>query len=149
MYEYLTSLFITSLRSISRIRSRIHFPNLDLYFSLEVFSTELIHITINAITPKMTTPEEQALDNFTRINLKSFYTWDEWEQGKRNKIIQMHDLEMFGKPIDAPKNSNILIIHWKYDIKRYGTCIARQCCYGSKRAAHMLRELTLTYCSCL
>ena len=31
--------------------------------------------------------------------------WDKWEKGERNQLNQMYDLGIFGKPIDAPKNS--------------------------------------------
>ena len=80
------SLDITPPIAIPRIQSKSHFPNLDIYFSPEEFPTEFISITINDIQSKVTTPEEQSLVHFNRINLKILYTWYEWEQGERNKI---------------------------------------------------------------
>ena len=77
---------ITSLRGISRIRANIQFPYMDIFFSPYNLPGGLIHITINDIQSKVTTPEEQSLVHFNRINLKILYTWYEWEQGERNKI---------------------------------------------------------------
>ena len=61
----------------------------------------------------------------------------------------MYYLGVLGKPIDYPNNSIFLIPHWQYYIKRNGTRRDRQCCYGSKRAATMLIDLTLAYISCI
>ena len=81
--------------------------------------------------------------------MKRLSTWDEWGKSERNKLNQMHDLVMFGKPIDAPKNSIVLRPHWQYSIKRNGTCRSRQCCGGSKIYSPIFIELTLTYISCV
>ena len=72
---------ITSLRSISCIREKSHFPNLDISFSTEYFPTELIHLAINSIQFKVTTPKKQALGCFTKRNLNRLYTWVEWGIG--------------------------------------------------------------------
>ena len=77
MYVQVTSLNITSLRAISSIRENSNFTNLDISFSSEDFPTELIHLTIHVIQSKATNPEEQALGNLTRINLKRLSMWDE------------------------------------------------------------------------
>ena len=77
MDAHFISLDITSLREISCIREKRQFTNLDIYFYLEDFPTALIHLTINAIQPKATTPEDQDLGNSNRSNLKRLYTWDE------------------------------------------------------------------------
>ena len=66
MYVYVTYLDITSLRAISHIPEKSHFPNLGISLSHEDFTTGLVHITINAIQYKVTTPEEQDLVNFTK-----------------------------------------------------------------------------------
>ena len=80
----------------------------------------MIHLTINAIQYKANTPEEQDLGQFTRININKLSMWDELEQGEIKQPNQMHDLGMFGKPIDAPNNAIVLIHHLKYDINRNG-----------------------------
>ena len=67
---------ITSLISTPRTKEKIHLHNLDLSLSPEGFTTELIHLTINDIKPKANTPEDQALDHFTRRNLKRPTMWD-------------------------------------------------------------------------
>ena len=139
---------ITSLRAISLIQAKIHFSKLYLYFSPECFPTELIHLTINAIQSKATTPGDQALGNLTRINLNRLTMWNEWGKREINKINKMHDLGMFSKPIDAPKNEIVLQSHWKYPIKINGTLKAIQFCDGYKRASPILIELTLDYSSC-
>ena len=95
MDVHVTSLDITSLRAISIIQEEIHFPNLDLYFSPEDFTTELIHLIGNVIQSKATTPKEQALGHFTRRNMKRLYTWYEWEQGEIKLLNQMHELRVF------------------------------------------------------
>ena len=61
----------------------------------------------------------------------------------------MHDLGMFGKPIYDPKNAVFLRPHRRYAIETNGNRGAIQCCYGSKRAAPMVIELTLTNSSCV
>ena len=58
MDVHVPSICITSIIAISHIRAKIHFPNLYLYFSPEYFPAALIHLTINYIQPKATTPEE-------------------------------------------------------------------------------------------
>ena len=78
MDVHVPSIYKTSLRSISCIQSKSYFPNLDISFSPEYLPTELIHITTNSIQTKATTPEEQDLGNFTRINMKILTVWDEW-----------------------------------------------------------------------
>ena len=73
--------------------------------------TKLIHISINDIQYKTTTPEEQDIGHFTRRNMKIPSMWDEWKQGERNKLNHMHDLWMFGKPIDHPNIEIVLRPH--------------------------------------
>ena len=51
---HLPYLDITSLRRISRIQEKSHFPDLGIYLSPEDFPTELIHININSIQSKAT-----------------------------------------------------------------------------------------------
>ena len=99
------SLDINSLRAISRILANNQFPNLDISFSPGYFPTELIHFTTNYIQSKSTTLEDQSLGHFTRRKLKRLYTWYEREQCEINQLNQMHDLGMFGKPIDPPNNA--------------------------------------------
>ena len=77
MDVHVISLDINSLTSIYCIREKIHFTNLDLSLSPEDLRTELIHLTITTIKSKETTPKEQALVNFTGINMKRLSTWDE------------------------------------------------------------------------
>ena len=72
-----TSLDINSLRAITKIQEKSHFPNLDLSISPEYLPTGLIHLTINYIQSKSTTPENQVLGHFTRRNLKILSTWYE------------------------------------------------------------------------
>ena len=121
MYIHVTSLDITSLRYISLIQVNIQFTKLYLSLSSEELPTESINLTINYIQYKANTIDEQDIGNFNRIKLKRLSTWDEYEQGKRKKLNYMHDLGMFGKPIDAPKNAILLRTHCKYAIKRNGT----------------------------
>ena len=78
MDVHFPSIDITSLRVISCIRSKGHFPNLYLSFSPEYFPTELIHITINSIQSNATTTEDQDIVHFARINMNTPTTWDEW-----------------------------------------------------------------------
>ena len=143
--------------SLSRYNStqrHISHPSKDLLyqpglsFSLEYFPAEFIHLAINTTQSKATTTKYQALGRFNRINMKIISTWDECEQGERKQLNQMHDPGMFGKPIDAPKNSIVLRPHRQYYIKIIGTHRARQCCDGSKRAATILVAFTLTHISC-
>ena len=61
----------------------------------------------------------------------------------------MHELGVFGKPIDVPKNAIFLRPHWKYANNRNGTRRYRQLFYGSRRAATVLIQLTLAYSSCV
>ena len=65
--------------------------------------------------------------------------WDEWEQGEINQLNQIHNLWIFGEPLDIPNNTILLIPQWKYSIKRNGNRRSRQYCDVSKRAAHMMR----------
>ena len=81
--------------------------------------------------------------------MKRLSTWDEWGKSERNKLNQMHDLVMFGKPIYAPKSSIVLRPHWQYSIKRNGIRISIQWFDGSKRSAPILRYLALIYSSCV
>ena len=111
---------------IYHIVSNIHFTNLGLSFPPEYFPTELIHLTINAIQSKATTPEEKYLRHFTGINLKRLTTWYEWEQVEINQLNQMHELGIFGKPIYDLNNTIFLRPHWKYYIKRNVNRRARQ-----------------------
>ena len=57
MDVYYLSIDITSLRDISRILSKSHFPNMDLSFYPEDLPTGFIHLTINAIKSKVNTSE--------------------------------------------------------------------------------------------
>ena len=111
MYVHVTSLDITSLRSISCIQSKSHFPNLDLYFYPEDLTTELTHLTINAIQSKATTTEDQDVGHFTRRNLKRLSTWDEWEKSEIKQANNMHDIWMSGKIIESPKNEIVFRPH--------------------------------------
>ena len=79
---------------------------------------------MNSIQYKATTPEDQDLGRFTRRNLKRLSTWDEWEQGVIKQLDQMHDLGMFGKPIDAPNNVIVFRPHWQYAININGNSIS-------------------------
>ena len=81
MDVHVPSLDITSIISVSCIREKIHFTNLDLSFYPEDFRTELIHINTNDNQSKETNPEEQDLCRLTRRNMKRLSPWDEWEQG--------------------------------------------------------------------
>ena len=75
--------------------------------------------------------------------------WDEWKQGKIKELKQMHDTGMCGKPIDPPKNVIFLRTYWQYSININGTIRYRQCYDGSKIASTILRELNLTYSTCV
>ena len=55
MDVHVLSLDINSLRYISCIREKIHFPNLDVSFYHEYFTTELIHLAINDTQYKVNT----------------------------------------------------------------------------------------------
>ena len=114
-------IYITSLRAISHIQSKSHFPNLYIYFSPKYFPVGFIHLTISVIQSRATTPEEQAIGHLNRRNMNRLSMWYEWEQVKRKKTNQMNDLGIFEKPIDAPKNAIVLIPHWQYAINRNGT----------------------------
>ena len=139
------TLDLHSLRCISRLR------NPELSFEEDDISSEMIELAINAIRSSATTPEEQALGFFTRKKLKQMDTWDIWKQGECEQLEQFHDLQMFGQPIvlDDRRYAIILRPHWQYHIKRCGKRRARLCCNGSKRAAPLLHQLTLTYSSCV
>ena len=39
--------------------------------------------------------------------------WDKQEQDERKQLNHVNHMDMFGKPIDAPKNSIILRTHLK------------------------------------
>ena len=80
MDVHVPSLDITSLGSINRIQAKIKFTNMDLSFSHAYFPTKLIHLNINDIQSKETTPEEKDLAHFTIRNMKRLSTWDEWEK---------------------------------------------------------------------
>ena len=133
-----TSIDITSLRTISWIRVNSHFPNLDIPISPDDLPTKIIHLTINAIQSKATTPEEQSLGHFTRRKLNRLSTWDEWWHGEINQLNQMHELGMFGKPINAPNNEIYLRIHWKYAIKTNWNRGTIQCYDGYNRVTPMI-----------
>ena len=138
MDAHFPSIDINQLRYIYQIWSKRHFTKLDISFSSEDLPTELIRLTITANKYNGYNPEEQALVNFTRINLKRHSLWDEWKKCERNQLHQIHDLRMFGKPINVPKNEILLRPHYQYAINRSGTCRARQCCDGYKRSAPKL-----------
>ena len=76
MDVHFPSLDITPLRDIYLIQAKIHFTNLGLYFSLEYFPAEFIHLAINTTQSKATTTKYQALGRFNRINMKIISTWD-------------------------------------------------------------------------
>ena len=126
---------IYSLRAITKLRHP------DISFEEEDISTAEIEVLINAIQSKATTPAEQALGHFTRRKLKTMDTWKEWEFGEQKQLNQFKRLGMYGTPINRPKGAIVLRPHWQYHIKRCGTRRARQCCYGSKRAAPILHTL--------
>ena len=77
MDVHVTYLYITSLRAICNTQSKSHFPNLYLYLYPKELPAEFVHLTINSIQSKATTPEEQAICNFNILNLKRISTWDE------------------------------------------------------------------------
>ena len=80
MDVHVPSLYITPLISISRIRENKQSSNLDISFSPEYLTNELINLTINDINYKTPTTEYQALGHFNRINMKRLSTWNKWEK---------------------------------------------------------------------
>jgi hypothetical protein len=61
----------------------------------------------------------------------------------------MHDQNMFAAPVLPPPNAITLNPVWNYYIKDDSTCKVRQCCDGSPRAAPYLRQIAVTYASCI
>jgi hypothetical protein len=79
---------------------------------------------IDALQSELITPEEEALSSFTRGKLKTLLTWDGpsvWLAAKKKQLDQFHIVEMFGPPVDPPKNATVLRPQWTSRIKSNST----------------------------
>ena len=110
------TLTVKKICSIASLRYNIDISTKDV-------PIEMIQIAINTLQSNSITPEEAAIDHFTRRQLKKLSAWNEWKKGKHKQLNQFHDQKMFGSAIDPvtlPKDAIILQPHWNYVVKRSG-----------------------------
>jgi len=111
--------------------------------------SDLEDLKMQALQSEAITPEEQALPRFSRRALKGLPTWSLWHKNEIEQLNQMHDLGMFGDPVQLPEGGILMRFHWQYRIKVNGKRRSRACCDGSPRAAPEVHSSTNTYASCL
>ena len=140
--EHVPVLSIADIRTICEVQ----YPDYD--FSEQSISAEEINLVISAIKTHETL-EEQAIGHFTRRKLKTLSTWPEWQKGERKQLDRMESLGMYGPPVQRPRDSILLRLHWQYHVKRDGTRRSHNCCDGSPRAAPILHKMAATYSSCV
>jgi hypothetical protein len=63
------------------------------------------------------TPDELALDSFTRRKLKQLPIWDLWLASEWKQLDTHQKQEVFGVPCPAPPGATVLRSHWNYIIK--------------------------------
>ena len=79
--EHEHTLLIDDIQAIAAIKPSQRHGNLDM--SPEAIPTEMIQLCINTLASDAVTPEEEALEYFTRKKLKRLSTWDEWKVGEK------------------------------------------------------------------
>jgi hypothetical protein len=72
-----------------------------------------------------------------------------WLAAEKKQLDQFHNIEMFGPPVDPPRNATVLGPQWTSRIKTNGTRRSQLCADGSKRAAPHLYHSTDTFASSL
>jgi hypothetical protein len=70
---------------------------------------------------------------FKLAQLRKRSDWHLWRKARYKMLDSYKDQGMFGDPIEAPHNSNIHHMLWRYTIKLCGTRKARMVCDGSPR----------------
>jgi hypothetical protein len=96
------------------------------------------------------TPEEKALNSFSRKHLKTLPNFDQWVAADRKQLDQHFDAGTIGHPIPRPvDDSQVFRIIWSRLVKATGIRKSRACLDGSKRSAPWLRLLVQTYSSCI
>jgi hypothetical protein len=88
------------------------------------YSDDADDLLVEALQSELITPEEQALSSFTHPKLKTLSTWggpSGWLAAEKKQLDQFHNIEMFGPPVDPPKNTTVLHPQWTSRIKTNGT----------------------------
>ena len=125
--EHVIPLNIETVRNIASL-------NYSTLLDEDDVPAELYNASINALTSKSMTPEEEKLGSFTQRKLKNLGTWKEWEKRERKQIDQFQSLDMYDEHIHPSAmlpDAVVLQLHWQYAIKR--DCTRRSCqrCDGS------------------
>ena len=143
------SLGVDELRSIHTIRLHYLTPNDTHHGPTDDISDDMITHMIASINSSAATPEEKALKNYTRRNLKTLPNWDSWKQAEWRQLDRFHELSMYGQPCILPKGGIVVRLLWNYIVKDEDERRSRNCCDGSPRAAPRLHSLVNTYSSCI
>ena len=131
-------LFFDQLNILAAYLQEIKFNETFLDHDLE---TPLLNLIKVKKKPK-------GMAQFSRKQLKQRDDWNDWCKSE-HKQLDLYDLQnMFGKPVPAPPNANILNLLWTYGIKTDGTKKARCVCNGNPKRKGTV-TLAHTFAACL
>ena len=77
--------------------------------------------------------KHQKADKLTRNKLQKQEDWNLWQIAEYQQLNQYKSQNMFGEPVQRPKDANVLPMIWFYVYKTNGVRKARCVCNGSPR----------------